>query len=303
MKTLFSERYKEIIEDQGFITEFSRQLKLKLISHLNRFDEPLRHTPNRYDSFLVNLSAREETLIKYFELKDWNTDDIPQVTEEWFFNRTTHGFFDIIEIWNDTLSDGEKIPFSTEFNKIMEQFDMPWRLFDNKIIKIDSHQFEQDLMSKALLEMQEIADTMSEFRNAYQEFLEACENLTKGDNEYAILNACKSYESVLKVVLDVNRGNADVLTKGFCESIYMNNLPVDVKATGFQDKVMLALPFLRNNIAGHGDGKECYKVPQSLAKLSVNLASSLIIYVIDQFRVNTVMGHLENEDEEDTLPF
>lgn len=288
MNKLFSERYSYLIEDENFICKFSHELILKLIDHLNIFNEPSREPISRYDNFLVNTSAKDAVLKIYWENKGWNKYDpfTDVVNDEWFYKREEHEWFDIIEFWSDVLSHGEKSPFQTELNSIMERFDISWRVLDGKFIKIDSRQFEYDLINKALVEMEEFSKIQPEFKSAYLEFLEACENHTSGNNEYAILNACKSYESVLKVVLNVYRGSAVVLTKKFIDSDYMNVLQLEVKETGFQEKVLMSLPFLRNNIASHGDGKESYEVPESLARLSVHFAAGLNTCIIEQYRAN-----------------
>lgn len=305
MMNFFSERYCEQIKEPTFLSELSYELTVKLVNHLNDFDEPSREQVSRYDGYLVDTYAKYEVLKIYWGIQGWNNiNSIKDVTDEWFFKRENHELFDIIEIWCDVLSQGEKSPFQSELNSLMKQYDMPWRLLDGNFIKIDSQQFEQDLKNKALIEMEELSKIQPEFRSAYSEFHEACENLTNKDNKYAILNACKSFESVLKVVLNENRGTPDYLTKMFIESKYMNTLPLDVKKTGFQEKVLMGLPFLRNNIAGHGDGKESYQVPESLANLSINLAAALNTYFIEQYRTYVAIEkNQEKQEVDDEIPF
>lgn len=307
MKKVFSKRYENLINDDNFITEFSRDLKIKLTNFLYEFNEPALTRVSRYDSYEIETSAEYEALKVYFDMHGWNSDDISKIDKQWYFTNETFELLDIVELWNDALSDSEKYPFQTEFNDLMEQFDMPWRLFDGRLIKIDSKQFEQDLRNKALLEMEQLSQMVPEFRNAYLEFLEACNNFTSKDNKYAILNACKSYESVLKVILNMTKGNADLLIKKFVESEYMNSLPSEVKVTGFQEKVLTSLPFLRNNLAGHGNGQEVYEVPDSIAKLSVNLAATLNTYLIDQYKANLVATQSKPAEvekiDDDEIPF
>jgi len=305
VKKYFSERYHELIQEENFIPDLPHKVKMKLIKHLNTFDEPFLRQYGRYDGYSLNSSAKSEALEIYCEIQGWTLDNLSGLYDEWLYKMEVHEFFDIIEIWSHVLSPDEQLPFQKDFNIVMEEFDIPWRLFDGKLFKIDSQQFEHDLRNKALIEMEELSAIVPEFRNSYLEFLEACDNLTNNDYEYAILNACKSFESVLKVVLNVNRGTADVLTKAYIESEFMNALPVDVKKTGFQEKVLMSLPYLRNNIAGHGDGKESYTVPESLAKLSVNLASSLNTYIVEQYRAHILKGkpEIQESEQEEEIPF
>lgn len=307
MKKLFSERYKELLEGNTFITEFPDDLIRKLVRHLKSFNEPSIKPVSRYDRYMIDSSAEYETLEVFWERHGWNPDTIEQVDEEWFFRRETYELFDIVEIWSTVLSQGEKPPFQKEFNALMEQYEMPWILSDGKIIKIDALQFEQDIRTQALKEMEEFSKIVPEFRNAYFEFLEACDKFTTKDFKYTIFSACKSYESVLKVVLNDTCSTADVLTKAFINSEFMSKLPFGVNKIGFQEKVLTALPFLRNKIAGHGSGEETYEVSEPLARLSVNLASSLNTYIMEQYKVYNAMGQAKTEEFEDLedseLPF
>lgn len=302
MKNLFSKRYKDLLEDNTFISELPDDLKRKLVLHLKRFDEPSKNVVSRYDGYMIDSSAEYETLELYWEMNGWSTDNISQVDEGWYYIRETYELFDIVELWSTVLSQGEKLPFKKELNFLLEQYEMPWLLSDGKIIKIDAQQFEQDLRNKALKEMEVFSGIVPEFKNAYLEFLEACDKFTNKDFKYTILSACKSYESVLKVVLNNTSSTADALTKAFINSEYMSELPFGVSKTGFQEKVLTALPFLRNKIAGHGSGEETYEVPESLARLSVNLASSLNTYIMEQYRANMVIKRPEKIDDNE-IPF
>jgi len=59
---------------------------------------------------------------------------------------------------------------------------------------------------------------------------------------------------------------------------------------------------MRNKMAGHGSGEETYEVPEALAKLSVNLASSLNTYILEQYKANMVIQHPETSVNNE-IPF
>ena len=107
------------------------------------------------------------------------------------------------------------------------------------------------------------------------------EALEKGDYQSAISNAGKSYESILKVILGADRGNADKLTKQYADSLLV--FPDTMKADGFREKVMMSLPYVRNNSgADHGAGAKEVVISKPMAKLAVNLASALDTYLIEE---------------------
>ena len=155
-------------------------------------------------------------------------------------------------------------------------------MLDGKMIKIDAQQFECDLKAKALAQMHELKDAEPKFQSAYTELTAAIDALEKGDYQATISNAGKSYESVLKVILSADRGNADKLTNE-----YMNQfltVPDTMKAEGFREKVMMSLPYVRNNSGeDHGAGAQEVVISKPMAKLAVNLAAALDTYLIEEY--------------------
>lgn len=306
MVKTFSEKYKDLLLKKEFLSEFSRELKIELIEALLEFNEVSQVCVSRYDSYKTNINVENEVLI-IFGKKQGNSSSewISIVDKEWYFKREDCELMDIIELWHSVLSDGEKVPFQVKINLLMSTHDKPWRLLEGRFIKIDSQQFDKDLADKFLFEFSEILSVAPEFESAYSEFVEAKENITVGQFEYAVINACKSYESTLKVILSRDEGNAGCLTKEFVESFLMEKLPSNVKNTAFNEKILMSLPFLRNQIAGHGDGREKFIVSNTIGKLAVNLAATLNSYLLDTYRKSLEVKKQKEENPftKDDLPF
>lgn len=130
--------------------------------------------------------------------------------------------------------------------------------------------------------------------NNLEEKTTALEFGEKGSYAEAISNAEKSYESVLKILCNVNRGNADKLTKQVLET-NICNIPESMTTEGFREKVLLSLPYVRNNsTASHGSGKEVVEITKEMASLSINMAAALNTYLIESYVRN---GFSEKEDE------
>lgn len=123
----------------------------------------------------------------------------------------------------------------------------------------------------------------------------------------AISNAEKSYESVLKVIIGVTKGNAKELTTKFISSVNPK-LPTTINPEGFRNNVMMALPYIRNNSScDHGAGEVQVVIEKSFAKLAVNIASALNTYLIEEYKKTL---HAEpsaelkgNEDSSNEYPF
>lgn len=198
--------------------------------------------------------------------------------------------FSIIELQINELSDNEAKEYTKEINAVFAENNLPWLLTNGKIIKVDAQQFECDLKAKALAQLQELKDAEPKFQSAYTELTTAVEALEKGDYQSAINNAGKSYESILKVILGADRGNADKLT-----TQYMNQLlsvPDTMTAAGFREKVMMSLPYVRNNSgADHGAGAKEVVITKPMAKLAVNLAAALDTYLIEEYMQDTASSN------------
>lgn len=183
--------------------------------------------------------------------------------------------------YNHDISD-EKKEFSKAINSFLDENDIPWQILDGKMIKIDAQQFECDLKLKALAQMQELKDAEPKFQSAYTELTTAVETLENGDYQSAINNAGKSYESVLKVILGADRGNADKLTNQYMEQLL--SVPDTMTKAGFREKVMMSLPYVRNNSGSdHGAGEKEVVISKPMAKLAVNLAAALDTYLIEEY--------------------
>lgn len=294
---LFSERYSDLI-DVGhgepvdkICSDIDYTTKTELAGTMREFAEPQKIYPDRYSGYDVTTTALELAANNFNEIKgtpyvnlQHNIFDGPMY--DYLAATFTPFLFDIIELQYEELSEGEKEEFQAAVNTVFRQHDTPWLLCEGRLIKMDATQFELDLRQKALERMRELKDSEPKFQPAYEELLESCEFFEKGSFAAAISNAEKSYESVLKVICGVQRGNADQLTKAYIDD---NNgaLPVTMRPDGFREKVLMSLPFIRNNSASdHGAGAVPVVIDQNLAKLAINLSAALNTYLIEEYRKN-----------------
>ena len=133
------------------------------------------------------------------------------------------------------------------------------------------------------------------------EFSQARNDLTAGDYKGAIHNACKSFESLLKEVLQRESGNAGELIRTLRQTDFYDDVPEDMRRA-FGDSVLMALPFLRNRLGGHGQGPDVVEVPREYAELAVNVAAAFIVFAV-QKRPTSVAKEGEPQVTEDEIPF
>lgn len=292
---VFSERYKDLIdvghgESKDYICgEITFAIKKKIFEALSDFAEPVTIFPNRYDSYEVRTSAFHIAIDKLNEIIGFPVISLTRnvfdgcENQDIFGNIFTPWLFDLIEIQYIELSEGERVEFQAAINAVLQSNDIPWLLCEGRMVKIDAQQFELDLRAKALAVLHELKDSDPKFQSAYDELIKACEFLEKGNHAEAISNAGKSYESVLKVICGMQKGNADKLTKEYTDKI-LCHLPVTMNNVGFREKVMMALPFIRNNSSSdHGAGETPANITRPLAQLAINLSAVMNTYLIEEY--------------------
>lgn len=299
MERLFSERYGELLQDEsnwlggddGGTVPYNAKILIARI--MEDFREPISIQPSRYDGYTVNTDALDLAISKLNEHVDYQIVNLDMMRIgsgldeiHALANIYTPHLFDLIELQYEELSDDAengKGGFRGELNEVFREHDIPWLLVDGRLIKIDPRQFEQDLKLKALSEMKELKDANPLYQGAFDELGKAVGFLGRGDYAEAVINAEKSYESVLKVICGPRSETetASVLVKRLLETGRLS-LPEGLKPEAFQSNVLMSLPVIRNKAAAHGSGAMRCEVSGPLANLAVNLACALDTYLIQE---------------------
>lgn len=299
MERLFSERYGELFQDESNWfggdddSNVPYNVKVLIARVMEDFREPISIQPNRYDSCTVNTDALDLAISELDEHVGYRVVDLDMMRmgsglDEFhaLANVYTPHLFDLIELQYKELSDDAengKGDFHREINKVFREHGIPWLLVDGRLVKIDPKQFEQDLKLKALNRMEALKDACPLYQGAYDELRKAIDFLGRGDYAEAVINAEKSYESVLKVILgsEFETGAANGLTKRLLEAGKLP-LPEGLKPEAFQSSVLMSLPVIRNKAAAHGSGATGCEMSGPMANLAVNLACALNTYLIQE---------------------
>lgn len=293
---LFSDRYAKFIEVKDgeykdyICGEIEERVKKKIAFVMDEFAQdnllsPFRNNPGyTITTDALNIAIRnfnEEKEMKYFYVDHWISND-PEVYS--LGTAFTPFLFDVIELQYEELSDDWKLEFQVEINKVFRDNDVPWVLSSGRMYKIDSQQFECDLKRKQLERLREISYSLPVFQSAYEEYRKALEFFQNEDYAEAVSNAGKSYESVMKIILKTEKGTADQLTKAVVKGEGLE-LPGSMTGDGFKDKVLMTLPYIRNNsTASHGAGMNSSQISKDMANLAINLAASLNTFLIDTYK-------------------
>lgn len=286
---MFHERYVDVLDEM--CGDIDCSYNNSLLSVMHTFSEPIEIHPERYDYGITYRTDAFKEACDIFNRKmgtnyhigtRHNVFEPNKQDNDSLSIQPIYYIFSIIELQFNELSDNEAKAYTKEINVVFSENNLPWLLTNGKIIKVDAQQFECDLKAKALAQLQELKDAEPKFQSAYTELTTAVEALEKGDYQSAINNAGKSYESVLKVILGADRGNADKLTNQYMEQLL--SVPDTMTKAGFRKKVMMSLPYVRNNSgADHGAGAKEVVITKPMAKLAVNLAAALDTYLIEEY--------------------
>lgn len=260
------------------------------------YDYPLSFQPDPYNDWTKNssglgeLSDELERIYGIEQLtpceKNW-PDPIADVLEPFFLNCTGAQVFDIVELFYAGMLDCRN-EFHRAINEALQEESVHWILCDGFFLKLDSQWVEEHVMSQA----HELLGK-GKYDGALDELREARSYLAAEDYKSAVHTASKSMESLLKALLGREDGNASVLIRALHETEFYRDLP-EPFAKAFGENVLMALPFTRNRLGGHGQGSEVVSVPRSFAELAVNLAGTFAVFLVKR--------HLEVEPEEEVEP-
>jgi hypothetical protein len=138
------------------------------------------------------------------------------------------------------------------------------------------------------------------FSGAEQEMANAQNALVDGDGRAVVHNAGKAFESVMKAALDKDHLSAQQLTDALLEEGFFDDLPEGQRG-GFAKQVVGALPWLRNRLGGHGQGREAQPVGEPYARLAFGLAAVFNEFIATLARERDSSLVQEEGSEEEVL--
>lgn len=296
----FSRRHRKALLDKTISVSLSKRLRRRIFRILSEYD----HAFFKHDTF----TSIQDKVVKELK-KIYGVDDLEAFTEDnkrepvdlfgFVLGAYPAQVLDVVEICYQMLADArDQLSLQAEINAAFEDEDTPWRMCDGMFIKLDSGFMEAQVLARA--EQLMLAEG---FEGAIDEFISARNNLVAGDYKGAILDACKSFESVLKTVLKREDGNASVLIREFADSGFLDDLPESYRRS-FAETVLNGLPYLRNRLAGHGQGEDIIAVGKPYAQLALHLAGALILFVVEKYLESKPSGCQTLEPlADDEVPF
>ncbi|MCA0423738.1 MAG: hypothetical protein LCH61_10495 [Proteobacteria bacterium] len=276
-RLIFSLRYMRALENRVFGVDLPSRLRSQALAQLNKFNSPLYVQRDPNDSWRDQTTALDEgesdllTEHGWTQLPDLAASKELQAGQQirWL---VTNGVgplvFDAIELTFSHMTAADQEPFRQKLNSLLELHCCPWRFTDGEFFMLDA-----DFVGVRLSVTAHEVLSANNFAGAADEYAQAQRKLASGEVKDAIGDACKSFESVLKVLTGQAHVNADALTKALVSQEYIADLPKEIH-DGFRQTVLMALPFLRNKLAGHGQGSDVIEVSPVYGELAIQLAAA-----------------------------
>ena len=292
---IFSQRYHRALTDKRLTVVISDDARPKLSTCLADYTASVGVQRDPNDNWISNSSVVEEAILELTSEHGW--DGIPGTNAiergqyyDAFKHLIRHGegqvVFDFIELAMAHMDQADREKCRVKINQIFDLHDCVWRIADGEFFKLDADFMRARLAAGAhepWLPIDLSALRMSTRRPAKG----------SGDVKDAIIHAGKSFESVMKVMTGLEHANADLLIKAMMSQNYFDDLPESIRL-GFAKQVMKTLPFLRNKLAGHGQGAEIVDVPVVYGELAMQLAATFHNFLISK--------HLERKPPEPVEP-
>lgn len=296
---LYSKRVKQYNKEENDI-EIPQKLKTQIILI---FDETINNRFQKYGIFKndkqKDLYSQIHHILKkeygVFNLGSQFETDEQQVKKFLLKEKISlENSLDIIELFLRVIDtcyineydDKEKEKAKEAINEINERFKengIGYFYTNGEIIRVDSTYIHNEVTKPALNLL-----SNKKFAGANDEYLKAHECYKKGDNKGCIINCCKAFESVIKIICKHKKWIFDD-TKDAAKKLIKILLDNDFIPQYYQEQLSSlnnlfesGVPTIRNKISGHGQGDTIKTVDDHIARLALNLTSANMIFLIEQ---------------------
>ena len=170
-----------------------------------------------------------------------------------------------------------------EINDVFSIDRIGYEIVKGRIIKYNSEYLKDDAIKQTISLL-----NSSEFKGPLEEFEKALNHFLKKEYKDTIQEANNSFESTMKSILtkldikfDPQRDNANKLLQILYDNDVIYRHTQDF--TNNLRQILQGLPTIRNNQSGHGQGLDPIEIHKSYAGLSLHLAGSFIVFLINRY--------------------
>lgn len=179
--------------------------------------------------------------------------------------------FDALELF---AAHEEALGFAAALNEILAEEEAAWRMLDSEMVLLDDAFARSELAARA-----DDSIRGAGFAGALSELRRARNHVVDGDGRDAVHSAGSAFESVMMAMLGSDRAKAAKLIAGLSRGGYLDDLPRELRER-FSKQVLGAMPWMRNELGGHGQGGDTIEIPPAYAQLAIDLAAAFSHFLI-----------------------
>ena len=183
-----------------------------------------------------------------------------------------------------TVRKMEPVEAIAELNERFKESGVGYQFESGEIIRIDSQYLHAEAVKPALAVLREKA-----FKGANEEFLKAHAHYRHGRYKESLVDALKAFESTMLSICKARGWKTQptdtaktlintCMTNGLFPS-YMDN-----QLTSIRTLLESGVPTVRNKNGGHGQGAVPVEVPEYLARYTLNLTATTILFMVEAHR-------------------
>lgn len=168
-----------------------------------------------------------------------------------------------------------------ELNERFKEHGVGYQFESGEIIRVDSQFLHAEAVKPTLAVLRD-----KNFKGANEEFLKAHEHYRHGRYKECLVDALKAFESTMKTICSL-RGWPTQPTdtaKNLIATCMSNGLfPAyfDSQFSSIRSLLESGVPTVRNKNGGHGQGAAPVAVPEYLARYTLNLTATTILFMVE----------------------
>jgi len=185
--------------------------------------------------------------------------------------------------WYPAVTEGRKLEPDeaiADLNERFKEHGIGYQFGSNELIKVGSTLIHSEAVKPTL----RLLGGQKRFAGANQEFLSAFEHYRHGRNKESLVDALKSFESVMKAICKKQQwpyDERDSAKKLIDICLAQGLIPAYLQSqfTSLRSLLESGVPTVRNRLGGHGQGTQTIVVTQSIASYALHLTASNVLFL------------------------
>lgn len=169
----------------------------------------------------------------------------------------------------------------SELNERFKEHGVGYQFESNEIIRVDSEFIHAEVVKPTIMVLRG-----KFFKGANEEFLMAHEHYRHGRHKECLVNCLKAFESTMKAICKIRGwptqpGNTASNLITICLKNGLLPTYLESQFNSLRSLLETGIPTIRNKSAAHGQGVDIVEVPEYLARYTLNLTATNILFLAE----------------------